>query len=330
MYKYTRLAAVAALTLTGVTGCHDFLTGGEVSNDPNRPTTASRSQIFQGVEAELWTLLGSDPPRVTGIFAQQFSGRISQYQIYNDTYAIDANTTNGVHTGLYGGGGLVDVKRLVASSIAAKDSIFLGIAQVQEGLLMGTGADIFGDLVYKEAINTPPVNNPKLDDQLTVYDSVQKVLSAAIVNLKAKASATNVGPGASDRVYGGDPAAWTALAHTLKARFYMHTAKVRATAYAQALAEAPLGIQSDAGNFIGAFTSAANEQNFYYQLNFVTGRGGYLTPNEQFDKLLENRKDPRRTKYFQINTAADTALQISTARLDPAFQQPFVTADENT
>lgn len=330
MYKYTRLAAVAALALVGVTGCHDFLTGGELSNDPNRPTIATRAQLFQGIEANIWNYLGGDPSRVTGIFAQQFTGAISQYQVYNDTYAIDANTTNGLHSALYGGGGLVDIKKLEASSIAAHDSLFLGIAQVQEALLMGTGADIFGDLVYSQAVQTPAVQNPKLDPQLSVYDSVQKVLSAAIVNLAAKPSATNVGPEDADLVYGGNPARWIALAHTLKARFYMHTAKVRPDAYAKALAEVPLGIKSNAGNYVGAFTAAANEQNFYYQLNFVAGRGGYLIPNQRFDSLLKARKDPRRTQYFQISATGDTAVQISKARLAPDFQQPFVTYDENT
>ncbi|HEV2642610.1 MAG TPA: SusD/RagB family nutrient-binding outer membrane lipoprotein, partial [Candidatus Elarobacter sp.] len=119
-------------------------------------------------------------------------------------------------------------------------------------------------------------------------------------------------------------------AHTLKARFYMHTAEVRPAAYAQALAEAKLGITSDAGNYVGAFTAASGEQNFYYQFNFVASRQGYLVPNEFFDKLLETRNDPRRTRYFRIDTKADTAVQISDARIAPDFQQPYVTYDENT
>ena len=36
---------------------------------------------------------------------------------------------------------------------------------------MGTGADMFGDLVYKQALQG--VANPALDDQFFVYDSVQ-------------------------------------------------------------------------------------------------------------------------------------------------------------
>ena len=39
-------------------------------------------------------------------------------------------------------------------------------------------------------------------------------------------SGSNIGPGPADLVYGGDPAKWLALAHTLKARFYLNTAEI--------------------------------------------------------------------------------------------------------
>ena len=43
--------------------------------------------------------------------------------------------------------------RLLQDSARAQgDTLFLGIAQVQEALLIGTGADLFGDLVYTQAL----------------------------------------------------------------------------------------------------------------------------------------------------------------------------------
>ena len=137
-----------------------------------------------------------------------------------------------------------------------------------------------------------------LDDQLSVYDSVQKVLSAAIANINSTV-AGNVGPGSADLVYGGDPALWTAFAHTLKARFYMHTAEVRPGAYAQALAEAQQGIDSDAGNYFGAFTSTASETNFYFQFHGPAGRGGDLGVGITLDTILLRRGDPREAEYFE-------------------------------
>jgi len=328
MLRYRILIALGALGVM-VGGCHgDFLTGGELSTNPNAPTSATESQLFAGIETSIWALLGSNPTRVTSIFVQQFTGAQSQYQSLNDNYKIDENTTNGMQQAIYAAGGLVDIRKLEDAALASHDSVFLGIARVQEAITMGTGADMFGDLVYSEALQN--IRNPKVDPQLSVYDSVQKALSAAIVDLAASGP-TNVGPGPNDLVYGGDPAAWSTLAHTLKARFYMHTAEVRPQAYAQALAEAQQGITSDAGDYFGAFTGNSGEQNFYYQFEFTAGRAGYMVPGRTLDTLLRSRNDPRRTQYFQIDPATDSAVQISAARLaNPAYPQVYVSYDENT
>jgi len=318
--KLRYLALVAAgLAVTSCRG--DYLTGGDLSNDPNRPQVATANQLFAGAEAAIWALLGSDPARVTGMWARQFAGGQNQYQsIYN--YLYDEGIQSGFNIGLYAAGGLVDIVRAQNIAKNAQNFALLGILQVQEGITMGTGADLFGDLVYSHALTNEP--NPPLDNQLAIYDSVQQVLTAAINNM-ANPAATSSPPTASDLVYGGDVGAWTALAHSLKARFYMHTAEVRPAAYAQALAEAQQGISSDAGNYFGAFTSNTNETNFYYQFQLTVGRGGYLIPDQQFVNLLNTRSDPRRPDYFN-----GAATNLSGARLAPNYQQTFVSYDENT
>jgi hypothetical protein len=312
-----------AMLLATLCGCRgDYLTGGELSVDPNRPTSATNRQLLVGIEANQWSIWGGDPSRSTGIFAQHFTGAQSQYQSNIQSYQITEDNTNGLHTSLYAGGGLVDIRKLEAGVTITQDTLFLGVAQTFEGALMGTGADLFGDLVYNEALKGTP--NPPLDNQLDVYDTVQAVLSRALVNL-AKQGGTNVGPGAADLTYGGNPARWTALTHTLKARFYMHTAEVRPTAYAAALAEAQQGISTDAGNYVGVFFDASGQQNLWYQFEITAGRHGYVIPNANFVSLLESRTDPRRQQYF--NAAGD---DLSATRLRADFPQPFVTYDENT
>ncbi len=331
MIKSHKLGALAVLSFAlSVTACSgDFLTGGELSTDPNRPTIATNAQLFVGTQENLWGYWGGDPARVTGIYAQQFTGLANQYGALGATYDEDATTTNGTNSSLYTGGGLVDIVKIEKTSAAEKDQTYLGIAQIIEGALMGTGADIFGDLVYSKALQGTP--NPPLDDQLTVYDSVQKVLSAGITNLAATGP-TDIGPGSADIVYGGNPAKWTAMAHTLKARFYMHTAEKNGTAaYTSALAEAQQGIMSDAGDYVGAF-DAANppaEGNFYYQFHGPAGRGGDLGGGVFLDSLLKARNDPRDTLYFShTSTGAVNWLSATRGAID--FQQPFVTYDENT
>ncbi|HEY4670888.1 MAG TPA: SusD/RagB family nutrient-binding outer membrane lipoprotein, partial [Gemmatimonadaceae bacterium] len=202
---------LVAGTVAVVGGCSNFLTGGETSTDPNRQTTATNDQYFVSTQENLWAYWGSDPARVTGILAQQFNGVANQYGALQASYAHDQQTTNGTHAALYTGGGLVDIRNLQTGARSVGDSLYVGVAQVMEGALMGTGADIFGDLVYKEALQG--TKNPPLDDQLFVYDSVQQVLSAGIANINSNA-AGNAGPGDADLVYGGDTDKWTAFAHT--------------------------------------------------------------------------------------------------------------------
>jgi starch-binding outer membrane protein, SusD/RagB family len=328
IYHIKKLSAAAAFAvLLGATGCKvDSLTGGELSTDPNNPVTATNTQVFVGIQSALWALWGSDPSRVAGLFTQQLAGTARQYASLANNYAITTNITNGFQRALYVSGGLVDIKRLEVGAVAAHDDYFLGIGRVLEGAFMGTGADLFGNLVYKEAVSGNLT--PHLDDQLAVYDSVQTVLSAAVTNLSAAASTANIGPLGADLVYGGDPAKWLALAHTLKARYYLNTAEVRPAAYAQALAEAKLGISNNAGTYSGAFTQAPGEQNFWYQFDVVQ-RAGDMGPGPFLDNLLQARNDPRRNDYFQHN-AAGVATDISVARLAPDFQQPYVSYDENT
>jgi hypothetical protein len=323
----TKKTVIGAVLLAGaLVGCSDYLTGGDVTKDPNNQTVARNSQYFVAAQENLWSYWGSDPARIAGIYTQQFHGLANQYGALDATYDEDPSTTNGTHQALYVSGGLVDIENLEEGSKAVNDNFYLGIAQVVEGALMGTGADIFGDLVYSKALQQIP--NPPLDDQLAVYDSVQKVLSAGIANISA-AGATDFGPGAADLTYGGDRTLWVPFAHTLKARFYMHTGEVRPAAYASALAEAQQGIKSDAGNYVGAFTQTPGEQNFYYQFHGPAARGGDLGAGITLDTLLRSRNDPRRLDYFSYrpNGARDW---ISDVRNDPAYQQPFVTYDENT
>jgi hypothetical protein len=317
-----RYLALVAVGLTAASCKGDYLTGGDLSNDPNRPKNATANQLFAASEGSIWALLGSDPARVTGMWARQFAGGQNQYQsIYN--YLYDEGIQSGFNIGLYVSGGLVDIVRAQQLARDAGNFNLLGITQVQEAITMGTGADLFGNLVYSHALSEEA--NPPLDDQMAVYDSVETLLTAAIGNL-ANTEATNSPPFATDLVYGGDVSAWSTLAHTLKARFYMHTAEIRGqSAYAAALAEAQQGISSNAGNFFGAFTSNTNETNFYFQFQLLVGRAGYLIPDPLFVNLLSSRNDPRRQDYFNA-----AATNLSGTRLAPNYPQVYVSYDENT
>ena len=310
---------LAALALVGAVGCSDFLEPTEAVVDPNRPTEATAQNLFVGTQSNLWAYLGSDPVRNFGIWSQQLTGVLGQY-LLTQNYSNSENTTNGFNQGLYTSGGLVDIRRGQEVAAELGDSLFVGVFQVQEALLMSIGADLFGDIVYSAALKGE--TNPPLDEQLEVYAALQTKLDSAIVNLAAEGP-TNVGPAEADLSYGGDAELWTKLAHTLKARLHFRTAERDASAYARALTEARLGLTSSDEDFVAPFSGSANEQNFRYQF-FVVQRAGYIRPNPTFVSLLTTRSDPRRTYYFN---AAGTNL--SSTLLAQDYTQPLVSAKEN-
>jgi hypothetical protein len=323
--KYLRSVALTALVISSAAGCKDFLSGGELSNDPNRPQIVTNRNIFVGIQSATWAEYNSDLSRLSALFTQQILGAQSQYiPLYQ--YAIDENATGGFHSALYGSGGLVDIRRLQQRSTDAADFRMLGVAQVMEGMVIGLGADYFGDLVYKGALQG---GDPTLTKQLEVYDSVQVVLDQAIVNL-ASTAASNSGPGPADLVYGGNAARWTALAHSLKARFYLNTAEVRPAAYAQALSEARLGIQTEAGDYHSVWSGRGGETNFFYQFTNEQ-RNGYAQPNEFLWNLMQARNDPRRPVYFAGPVDPDVGTQVDFGEVDdPTYPQQIFSADENT
>jgi hypothetical protein len=184
---------------------------------------------------------------------------------------------------------------------------------------MGTGASMFGDLTYSHALKNELA--PPLDPQLDIYDSVQVVLDAAIANL-SRTGPTNFGAGDADLAYGGDPAQWTKLAHTLKARFLMHTAEVDPSVYPTVLSEANQGLASPDDNFNAIFSGNANEQNFWYQFAVVQ-RPGYLVPDTSFVKLLQSRNDPRLHEFFNADLT-----DLADSLVEPNHTQPLVTVNE--
>ena len=66
MRKITLAGAVGAFALVAACG-DNFLTGGELSNDPNRPTLATSAQLFVGIQSNTWAELSSDMPRVSNM-----------------------------------------------------------------------------------------------------------------------------------------------------------------------------------------------------------------------------------------------------------------------
>ena len=332
MQRILRIAGAAG-GLFALAACSNFLSGEDLTTDPNRPDQANIAQLLTAVQVQEFIQHTGALARLNSMWTQQMAGTDRQY-IQQAEYEITEDDFSNEWNGFYGGGGLQDMRLIDSLATEANDLIFRGISKVWEAFAMGTVTSIWGDIPYSEAV--AGIDNPKLDPQADVYVALQTLLDEAIADLS---SGTGVGPGNIDMIYGGDPALWVNLAHTLKARFYLHTAEQDPTAYAKALTEAQQGIADSTGDMKTLHTDAATENNIWFQ--FFRDRDSYMRAGKTLVDTMLARNDPRLPNYFSRNQqgqfvgAAQGEPQaakhssLSAIRLNPAYSQPLVTWAEN-
>ena len=295
-----KLAAVVALAL-GAAGCNDFLSGNGVSTDPNNIDRLTRpGPLYIGIQAAQGVQFQGQLARNAAMYVQQIAGN-SRQQIGFDRYAIDPVTIDPNWTSVYGsnrtlngGGGLLDIRKMEQLARGLGDSLYIGIGKVYEALVMGMAADVWGDIPYREAADsTNPT--PAFDPQLQVYADLQAQLDSAITIYLPAAGPSNLGPPQdnAELIYAGRDAAglrevYTQVAHSLKARLYLHTAEVDPASYALALAEVPLGINTPDNDFNWFADATPNGNNIWWQ--FQTQRGD-IGPGAAMIDVMKRRID---------------------------------------
>ena len=321
--------ALAALLLTGSLWACDFLD--PITADPNAVPDAALDQLFTGIQVNTWFFGEGQISRLAALWTQQMTGTDRQFTAL-DAYIFNEQDTDTEFQAIYTGGGLVDLKAAKALAEEQGRNAYLGILKIHEAYLFGMAASLWGDIPYSEAAD-PAIETPALDDQARVYAAVQDLLSEAIGDLGRSG-----GPGAADLSFGGDPAAWRAVARTLKARFHMHWAESDPSRYGQAITEARQGILDAAGNWEAVHGAAAFENNVWHQ--FARDRSGYISAGDHLLPMMRERGDPRIAAFFTevpgggylapFESGASPASQISeTGRAAPDADFPLATCAEN-
>lgn len=316
--------ALAALVAVPVLATCDFIDPTGVN--PNSVPTATVDQLFTGIQVNSFYLTESQIARIASIWTQQMAGTDRQFAIL-DGYVLTEEDADGEFTSFYVGGGLIDLRKAIALAEEEGRRPYAGILKTYQAYLFGTAASIFGDIPYSQAA-TPGVDAPGLDPQADVYAAVQTLLDEAIVDL----GVDGAGPGPVDLSFGGDVARWTAVAHTLKARFHLHWAEVDGTpAYQAALAEAEQGIGSAAGTWKARHSGAATENDLWFQ--FMRDRSGYISSGDYLVPAMVADADPRLPLYF--SQASGGGYVSRDSQLSPTgygaadFDFPIVSCAEN-
>ena len=343
-------AALALGAILVMGGCGNFLTGDKLTGNPNSPSQATAEQLFVGVQANMFTSQENSVAMTICEWMQQCMGVGGRFVDAFAHYSVNEFSWDGNWYQVYTGGGLVDLRKIEAIEQAAGDSVFLGIAKIWEAFDMGVAADLWGDVPYSEAVTDNP--KPALDSQASVYAAVQQLLSDAINELT---NGSGQGPLGNDLIYGADNSLakrtlWIQAAHTLKARFLLHTVEAaasKATVYNNVIGEATLGISTPAGDLLAFHSPAVTERNIWYQFQNTTF-GQDLVAGKALVDIMNARSDPRRADYFgknalggyggeDVNVAqpGNTVSPLAGSnRMCPAegcgaFRQPLVSYQEN-
>src|SRR2546430_1206247 len=196
MIRSIKVVAASLGVALAAAGCGSFLTGEKLSSDPNQPSSATRDQLFVGVQANLFSSQENSVAMTVCMWMQQCAGVGGRFVDQYSHYVVDEFSWDGNWFNVYTGGGLIDLRKIKASARADGDSVYLGIAKIWEAFEIGAAADWWGDIPYSDAVGSDVT--PTLDSQAAVYDSVQALLSQAIVELGGPAG----GPGPQDVVAG--------------------------------------------------------------------------------------------------------------------------------
>jgi hypothetical protein len=315
--------ALLLATALGAAGCEGFLTGPGIDGTPNNPTNTSRpGPLYISVQANQAVTFEGQLARSALMYAQQIAGTARQ-QIGYDRGGIAPIDLDAYFSSIYGstntvqgGGGLLDLHKMIQKAHGVHDSLYIGIGKVWEALIIGTAASLWGDIPYREAADST-LETPDFDPQLQVYqDALTQLDSAITVYLAATPGGINAGPPAdnAELIYAGLNAAglrdvYTEVAHSLKARFYMHLAEADGANYARALAEVPLGLSTPDNDMLWAHNPTPTGQSIWWQ--FMATRGD-ISPGTALVEILKRRiaagtEDQARLDFFFTSATGGTA-----------------------
>jgi hypothetical protein len=173
--KHIKGAICAAVLVLAAAACNNFLKGGDLTKDPNNPLAATPSQFFESVQANLWQQQTGDLARLTSLWMQQLVGDARQaVGIY--TYSgVTESSYDAEFARAYQGGGILDLHKIDSISVVFPDTNYLGVSHIVEAWMIGTDADIWGDIPYSQADSFALYPQPVLDPQQTVYSDVQNL-----------------------------------------------------------------------------------------------------------------------------------------------------------
>lgn len=290
----TRLSLILLIgTMSLVTSCKKGYFYEGINDNSSQLKDPVPSSLLPGIIQSTGYLWGGDASRFVSIFMQQVTGAANQ-SVSANRYAVSADDVDNMWTaGLYGGGIMNNTNSMLTIANSMNQGHYAAIAKILMATNLGLATDLWGDVPYSEAFKGLGNLQPKYDTQQQVYAAIDKLLDEAIVSLGAD-DGSQFQPGAEDLMFKGDLAKWLRFAHSLKAKFYLHRAKIDRSFYDRALLEIPQGLlNGEQASVLYAGTSLPTE-NPWYQFN--NQRGDIVFTGYIYD-IMTAASDPRLAAY---------------------------------
>ncbi|MEM6298567.1 MAG: SusD/RagB family nutrient-binding outer membrane lipoprotein [Bacteroidota bacterium] len=295
---------LAALLLLGGTACEDLVD--DFEEDPNNAPDAPTATIINSVLVSGISATEGEYARLAAMWSRQYTGQDRQYSAYHnyvtgagdfdwDTYYVYTTSQADI---------------VIDRATEFDNRLTKGIMLTHKALMFGTATSVWGDIPFSEANRFPEIEDPAFDAQSEVYAGVQALLDEAIADFGSGLGGTVDEGGVSynDFYFGGDAAAWSAAANTLKARYFMHTGN-----YASAISAAQSGISSPAGDMTNKHTGGnyGQDMNLYYSFIQVD-RNDYFGANDSYmATLVDPASDTYRGNAKTDESARFTFLYTS-------------------
>lgn len=276
---------------------------GDVNVNPNAPTDAPMNVLLPAAQANLSYGINGDIAQFNSIFLQQIGG-VENIYLSVAQYDLNGNLAARVWDGNLYPGSMNDLSIIIRKASELNAPHYRGVARVLMANALGQAVDLWNNVPYSEAFRGNAPNNrvvqPRYDRGEALYDTVQTLLTQAIVDLQAPTSFAS--PGRDDLVYGGNRARWVLAARALKARYFNHLSKLAPEQSAQrALEQLQAGTftanADDARIVFGNTVDAAGPWFRYLVGSFGNG----VRAGEFFVNLLSSRNDPRLPFYVRAN-----------------------------
>src|SRR5690554_5913560 len=300
------------LSLSGsLAACSKLVEG--LNDNPNQPSSTSPDLLLTGLQLGAVSLHSGELSRDAGLLSGYFVGTERQYlSFYN--YMI-SNADFSTH---WANSYRVIRNAVVIDQLAAaenREGIIVGIGKVMGAHTFGTITALWGDVPFQEAGQYAEYNNPAYENQIQVYAQIQVMLDDAIASLESPVGRPVAN---ADIFFDGNPVRWLKVAHSLKARFYLHVGN-----YEKAYEHALLGIRSPADSWeADFFQDELNAQNLYEQFYRGNRAGDLQTNGSYFFELLsptgsEYRGDAKTNETarfsYLVNTTGGRSINNTTA-----------------